>query len=282
MLTRSEQIELIRIDEEMRRRQSRRRLFSYRPYPKQLEFHEAGSLEAERLLMAGNQLGKTFSAAAECAMHLTGRYPKAGEVFYATESELRHIARTAAPASVEYTNAIGLLENLGARGLFGADVYPDGWPGRRFDKPISAWVGGKSSRDTRDIVQAALLGSPEDSRHLGTGAIPFDDIIASTMTKIPGVPNAIDTMMVRHVSGGRSVLGFKSFDQGRQRWQGTKKELVWCDEEPPHDVYMEAKTRTNAANGIVMVTFTPLLGMSEVVRLFIHEEKELTEPAASR
>jgi phage terminase large subunit-like protein len=47
----------------------------YAPYPKQLEFHAAGKTNRERLLMAGNQLGKTYSAAAETAFHLTGLYP---------------------------------------------------------------------------------------------------------------------------------------------------------------------------------------------------------------
>lgn len=274
-LTILEKQELIRLDAERRRRASHRRLFSYRPYPKQVEFHNAGLTDEERLLMAGNQQGKTFCAAAECAMHLTGRYPKPGEVFYPTEAALRAQARTAQHGSFEQTEALGFLENLGELGLFGADVYPQGWQGRRFTRPISAWVGGKSSKETRDIVQAALLGDPEDVDKLGTGAIPKADLIEGGFTRLTGVPNAYDTVMIRHQSGGKSRLGFKSFDQGRERWQGTKRDLIWCDEEPPLSIYMEAKTRTNAANGIVLVTFTPLLGMSEVVRLFIHEEKEL-------
>lgn len=51
------------------------RLTEYRPYPKQAEFHAAGATHRERMLMAGNQLGKTLAAAYETAMHLTGRYP---------------------------------------------------------------------------------------------------------------------------------------------------------------------------------------------------------------
>jgi hypothetical protein len=58
-------------------------LASYRPYPPQAEFHEAGAVHDERLLMAGNQLGKTLAGAMEWAMHLTGRYPDwwKGKVF---------------------------------------------------------------------------------------------------------------------------------------------------------------------------------------------------------
>lgn len=64
------------LEKEQAKRQSRQRLSSYRPYPKQEEFHAAGATHRERMLMAGNQVGKTLSAAFETAMHLTGRYPE--------------------------------------------------------------------------------------------------------------------------------------------------------------------------------------------------------------
>jgi phage terminase large subunit-like protein len=77
--------------------------------------------------------------------------------------------------------------------------------------------------------------------------------------------------LVRHVTGGNSTLGFKSYDQGRERWQGETLDFVWFDEEPPLDVYMEGLTRTNATGGMVYMTFTPLLGMSDVVMMFLQE-----------
>jgi phage terminase large subunit-like protein len=51
-------------------------LAGYKPYAKQAEFHTMGAEKRERMLSAGNQLGKTLSAANEVAMHLTGRYPE--------------------------------------------------------------------------------------------------------------------------------------------------------------------------------------------------------------
>src|ERR1043165_348093 len=68
--------ELLVLLEEAKRRKDRRRLTEYRPYAKQRAFHAAGAEHRERLLMAGNQLGKTFCGAAEAAMHLTGLYPE--------------------------------------------------------------------------------------------------------------------------------------------------------------------------------------------------------------
>lgn len=81
--------------------------------------------------------------------------------------------------------------------------------------------------------------------------------------------NAIEGATVRHESGGNSTLGFKSYDQGREKWQAETLDFVWFDEEPPFDIYMEGLTRTNATSGMVYLTFTPLLGMSEVVAMFL-------------
>lgn len=70
----SEAVLLTRLEQEWERRRSFNRLAEYRPYSKQREFHNAGHIR-ERMLMAGNQLGKTLAASMEVAMHLTGRYP---------------------------------------------------------------------------------------------------------------------------------------------------------------------------------------------------------------
>ena len=58
------------------RRQTENRLAYFKPYPKQLDFLNAGAKYRERLLMTCNRFGKTFCGAAEMAMHLTGFYPQ--------------------------------------------------------------------------------------------------------------------------------------------------------------------------------------------------------------
>lgn len=60
---------------ETARRQDHNKLESYQPYPKQMDFYAAGKHWRERLLMAGNQCGKTYAGSFEMAVHLTGRYP---------------------------------------------------------------------------------------------------------------------------------------------------------------------------------------------------------------
>lgn len=214
-------LELAKALELRKRRADRRRLTEYTPYAKQLEFHDAGATHRERLLMAGNQLGKTYCGAAEAAIHLTGR-------------------------------------------------YPEWWEGRRWDRPVRAWAGSKTGEVTRDGVQRLLVGEPKNESQFGTGLIPGDDLL--DWSRRQGVPDALDSVLVKHASGGTSTLGFKSYDQGREKWQGETLDFVWLDEEPPLDVYMEALTRTNATGGMVYLTFTPLLGMSDVVSMFLNDE----------
>jgi phage terminase large subunit-like protein len=65
------------------------------------------------------------------------------------------------------------------------------------------------------------------------------------------------------------VLGVKSYQQGRRSFEGTEQDLIWLDEEPPLDIYTECLVRTMTTDGLVMLTFTPLEGMSEVVLSFL-------------
>lgn len=150
-------------------------------------------------------------------------------------------------------------------------LYPKWWEGRRFSGPISAWVAGDTYETTRDIIQLNLLGEitwRKGRKHVdGHGIIPGH--LLGTPIWRSGVQNVVDTIPVKHVSGGTSLLGQKSYDQGRKAFQGTGKHLIWFDEEPPMDVYNEALIRTATLNGITMLTFTPLSGLSEVVLSFL-------------
>lgn len=150
--------------------------------------------------------------------------------------------------------------------------YPDWWQGRTFEKPVRFWAAGVTGESTRDNPQRILIGPPEQSEAWGTGMVPADAIIEHTPAR--GVPNLLDSVVIRHggggdVQAGHSVLGFKSYEKGREKWQGETLDGVWFDEEPPLDIYTEGLTRTNATNGVTIVTFTPLLGMSEVVMMFL-------------
>lgn len=150
--------------------------------------------------------------------------------------------------------------------------YPPWWTGKRFNRPITAWAAGDTSQTVRDIIQRKLWGKFTEP---GTGLIPAEDIHNRTLKR--NISDAIDTIYVKHASGGISEITLKSYDQRRESFQGTKIDVIWLDEEPPLDVYTECLLRTTdttgkttgAENGILMLTFTPLMGMSETVMAFL-------------
>ena len=148
--------------------------------------------------------------------------------------------------------------------------YPEWWTGYRFKRPTRWIIGSESAELTRKGVQRLLVGPPEKREEWGTGAIPKEMIVGHSMRQ--GVPDALASITVKNEYGGESVIQFNSYDQGRSKWQADTLDGVWMDEEPPMDVYTEALTRTNATGGPLFITFTPLLGMSQVVKRFLQEK----------
>jgi phage terminase large subunit-like protein len=216
----NEELLLATLTSEKTRRHTENRLAYYQPYAKQREFHAAGAHARERLLMAGNQLGKTLAGGMETAMHMTGR-------------------------------------------------YPDWWKGKRFDKHVVGWICGRSDEDVRDGMQRILLGRPGE---IGTGTIPKDAIL--DLVSARGIPGLYDLIRVRHASCEASIAATKSYKAGREAFQGETLDFVSLDEEPPAEIFTEALTRLNIGGGPIWLTFTPLLGMSEVVRRFLLEKSE--------
>lgn len=147
--------------------------------------------------------------------------------------------------------------------------YPAWWEGRVFEQSGRYWAAGETRVSTRDTIQKLLVGPPEQESEWGTGTIPYRDILDTT--RAVGVPNALDSITVRNQYEGSSTLLFKAYEQGREKWQGDTLLGVWYDEEPPLDIYTEGMTRTNATDGIVILTFTPLKGMSDVVQMYLSD-----------
>jgi phage terminase large subunit-like protein len=204
---------------------------------------------------------------------LTRMFPDAGPL----RRELYNQHTRFFAAGARYSERLFLAANRVGKTTAGAyetalhltGLYPRWWPGRRFTKSILAWAGGDTSKTTRDIQQLELMGSPSE---LGTGMIP-GALILDTKAK-QGLPDGLEIVYVKHVSGKASRLLFKSYDQGRKSWQGTKPDLIWCDEEPPMDVWTEIQMRLMATapgelGGIAYLTFTPIEGWTEVVSSFL-------------
>lgn len=148
--------------------------------------------------------------------------------------------------------------------------YPDWWEGRRFDKPVNCWAVGVSNIQTKEVVQHILMGDFIDP---GSGLIPKDHIDPKRVSR-PGVPEAIDTLRIKHytdgVFDGMSTIVFKSYEQEREKFQGQAVHIIWLDEEPKNPgIYSECLTRIATTDGMLYCTFTPLLGISDVVLSFM-------------
>lgn len=145
--------------------------------------------------------------------------------------------------------------------------YPDWWTGKRFDRPIVMWASGETAESTRDNPQRVLLGRP---REVGTGLIP-KRCLSGIYGRSRAAADAYEFYMIRHKSGGLSMLKFRYYAQEREAWQGPPVDVVLFDEEPPWNIYQEGLARTIAVQGITLMSFTPLKGYSEVVNLYVKD-----------
>lgn len=149
--------------------------------------------------------------------------------------------------------------------------YPPDWKGRKFDKATIGWISGETSLLVRDIQQKKLCGPPGVESLFGTGMIPKAAFVDKP-SLARAVTDAYDTIQVRHKSGGISIGRFKSYEQGRQKFQGEGLDWIWFDEEPPLDIYAEGVARIGEKDGVAWMTFTPLNGRSAVVIRFTDED----------
>ena len=152
------------------------------------------------------------------------------------------------------THTTSYEESLHLTGL-----YPDDWNGVRYDHPVDIWCVGETTFRVRDTLQEKLFGK---LGQLGTGMIPLSCLEDKKIIKKPGIPNAIDKAMVKHISGGYSSIQFFSFDMGREKFGGSSIHRAWIDEEPPEEIYNELKMRVLDTNGIITISFTPLSGVT--------------------
>lgn len=205
-------------------------------------------------------------------IHARELYPKHMEHFAAGAIYLERCFRAA--------NRVGKSVSGGYEtSAHATGEYPDWWQGHRFDGATRSWVAGKTNETTRDIIQSKLFGQVvhegSRKRFSGTGLIPGERI--GEVTWKQGVPDFADTVKVKNNDGNWSVIGQKSYQQGRDAFEGTAQHFIWLDEECPLDIYGECLMRTMTTNGRIVLTFTPLEGMSEVVQQFMPEEDRLPD-----
>jgi phage terminase large subunit-like protein len=127
-------------------------------------------------------------------------------------------------------------------------------PYRQNRANVSGWVVSLSSQVQRDVAQKKIL------RYLRRDWI--EEIVMLSGRKDAPESGVIDFIRVKNVFGGISVIGFKSCDQGREKFQGASLDFVWFDEEPPKDIYTECRMRVMDKQGDIFGTMTPLKGLT--------------------
>lgn len=129
-------------------------------------------------------------------------------------------------------------------------------PYKKNIKDSSGWVVSLSCQVQRDVAQAKVL------HYLNRESIA--DIVMLSGRKGSPQYGVIDYIIVKNVFGGTSKIGFKSCDQGREKFQGASLDYVWFDEEPPKDIYEECRMRVFDKKGQIFGTMTPLKGLTWV------------------
>ena len=129
-------------------------------------------------------------------------------------------------------------------------------PYRPNRKDTIGWVVSLSQQVQRDVAQKKIL------HYLRPDWI--EEVVMLSGRKDAPESGVIDFIRVKNAFGGISTIGFKSCDQGREKFQGASLDFVWFDEEPPKDIYLECRMRVLDKKGDLFATMTPLKGLTFV------------------
>lgn len=135
------------------------------------------------------------------------------------------------------------------------------------NKPISCWVVSLSRQVQRDVAQNKIL------YYLRKDWIK--QIVMTSGRADSAEGGIIDYILVKNVFGSISKIGFKSCDQGREKFQGASLDFVWFDEEPPYDIYQECRMRIMDRRGMIFGTMTPLKGLTWIYNeIYLNKNKD--------
>lgn len=129
-------------------------------------------------------------------------------------------------------------------------------PYKENKKDTIGWVVSLSRQVQRDVAQKKILS------YLSPYMI--EDVVMQSGRKDFPEGGVIDYIKVKNVFGGTSIIGFKSCDQGREKFQGASLDYVWFDEEPTEEIYLECRMRVLDKKGQIFGTMTPLKGLTWV------------------
>lgn len=185
-------------------------------------------------------------------------------------------------------NQIGKTHAAGAQfTMDGLAMYPDWYEGRRFltppkiERPFEwlGWYACTTSDKVRDGLQLKLLGPIERTGGMGSGLIPLDNIVGRpSMSR--GISNFVDSVNLRRETGGTAVIRGKTYQQGREVFQGESVDEIVLDEDISRDdfsIYGECLARMITTDGRIIISMTPLLGPSPLRKRFKLREGDTAE-----
>lgn len=133
------------------------------------------------------------------------------------------------------------------------------------NKLTEGWVVSLSRQVQRDVAQKKIM------QYLPKFCI--QKIVMVSGESGSAENGIIDFILVKSDCGGLSRIGFKSCDQGREKFQGASLDYVWFDEEPPFNIYTECKMRVLDRCGEIFGTMTPLKGLTWVYNTIYLNDK---------
>lgn len=150
------------------------------------------------------------------------------------------------------------------------------------DKRVRAFIAGNRTGKTQwggqEVAYYALNKHPHretgEDIEIWVGCPSFDVQKDTTQKKLESYIPENEIKKVSYVHSGiwkelilknGNKITFKSYEQGREKWQGAGKKLIWFDEEPPYSIWEEALMRHEAGITLdVILTMTPVNGMTWV------------------
>lgn len=119
-------------------------------------------------------------------------------------------------------------------------------PYRTIGEPVEIWCACPSFEAQEETTQKKLLNY-----------LPHKDI-----ARIDYLRGKI-IRKIRMKNG--TIISFKTYEQGREKFQGAGKRLIWFDEEPPKDIWEECFVRQEAGQQLdIILTMTAIKGMTWV------------------
>ena len=135
------------------------------------------------------------------------------------------------------------------------------------NKLTEGWVVSLSRQVQRDVAQKKIL------QYLPEHYIEKVVMLSGAQGSLES--GIIDFIVVKSEVGGFSKIGFRTCDQGREKFQGASLDYVWFDEEPPYDIYQECRMRILDKCGEIFGTMTPLKGLTWVYnQIYLNENND--------